>query len=316
MSVVTKNSLRIVKAKEIIRFYGFWLWTYMVGPNDKNYDPRKIFEENRARIQEICTKCNRNDFSDKKCDHCEYFICEQNHEVVSSIFHPIAVGFSWSSDSVMRAFIHEIGTRCSSKEILLDAYRKGSGNQESEFEKIDILGFWPNLMPPSITKIDVKAQNSPIGNARCMQRLTINPEIPTVIRENDNSRSKAYLKWLDVIGLPHHEENYYAFMMSDGMVNSEYCIAIKNCIKNMPLVSFSPSDYASRAIGFWLWEQIDELKSFNSDVEAVSYLQSGIEYPQDLLSKLNFNPRSMRRFNRLHQRTIACIDKGEVLSLK
>jgi len=312
----------------VIEFYGFWLWAYMVGANDQGFDPRKIFEEKNVKLQNICAECNQQKSAINNCINCDYFLCRKNHKIAKSIFNPIGEGFTAISDNDLKAFIQDVGgIRCSSREILLDAYDRATGltNESLYLRAIDILQFRLKLLPLSIIKTDINIKNDSITNySKYTQHITIDNDFSIDIIENDLQRVNLYTMWLEYNNYPDNESFYHAFMLKNCLANVEknrmgnfdYYIEVAKCIRKMPLVSYDAADHASRVIGFWLWEQKDEMKNFKSVSEAVSYLQSGKEYPKNILGLLKFNPRSMRRFNRLHQRTIECIKKGEVLSLQ
>lgn len=100
----------------------------------------------------------------------------------------------------------------------------------------------------------------------------------------------------------------------------------KDIIQDLAGAAFNPNDDTPRAIGLWLWDNVDLDKKFKSVAEAVRVLRRGNfnaatdpdpdDLLPDLLDRLGYGNSPEGTFNRLYRNTKRCIEAGEVLSLK
>lgn len=116
----------------------------------------------------------------------------------------------------------------------------------------------------------------------------------------------------------HSDKNGQIFCTEEAWDGAPHGICytrLLSILKNFPEVSFQQQP-AQRALGFWLWEQIDFLQNFKTVTAAIQYLRSGEALPPDILRRIGLDYPEYRQYNRLCQCTRRCVEQGEVLAIK
>lgn len=94
-------------------------------------------------------------------------------------------------------------------------------------------------------------------------------------------------------------------------------VGILKKLKNYGDISFQFCP-ESRALGLWLWDEMrqKEEKEGCTIQECISFLKSGAIFPADLLNRFGFADSAVQTFRKMHDRAAACVQAGEVLSLR
>lgn len=94
----------------------------------------------------------------------------------------------------------------------------------------------------------------------------------------------------------------------------EYNIAY-NVLKRIEIVKFAYKSAISRAIGLWLWDQVNIYKTYNSINSAIRALENGENIPKDMLSIFGLDDTPDTSFSRMYLTTERCIREREVLKI-
>lgn len=298
-------------AKEQLEFYGFWLWNYKYAFSHSP-DPEwlEILEANREfeSLQNesyACDECGINE-TYKDCTSCGIKSRHDKDLFVEKIYRP------WLDQR--NDELSSLDKRFSADHILMNAYNNAADcHKYLDFSKGYRLE--PLNLAVEIIKSDLEVMRENTSAKSNIVTAKIDFSLPLEIIIEDVSRIKKSIVWGD--SFSHKKiENSHCIAYSDN-INYEMILA---SLKKLSSISFN-YNHSARALGFWLWENVTNFKKYISIPDAIANLTSGHEYPEDILKALGF-PESldpedaMRRYRRYHQRTVACIKEGEVLTLR
>lgn len=289
MSVENSLSADEQQAKLHLEFYGFWLWNY----RHALYQGYLIEQQcKESQLESICDECDIN-VTYKYCSLCKFKKLHNKREFLDTIYHP------YNFDSIEDC-------RIQSDDILISTYNCiVNKSTDCNFSK----KYHLNPSPVSTKNLEHEERIALFHSKLQNITLTIDFSLPLnmIIYDIERIHEAAYNQHVQLSSIDE--------TLKDGVeATFSYCTLLR-VLKQFSDVSFQLNSEL-RAMGFWLWEQIDYLKKFDSVVSAIDYLRSPCEFPRDLLNRFGMGEDSMRKFNRIHQRTRQCIAEGEVLSLR
>ena len=296
------------EAQKRLEFYGFWLWNYQYADHIYEYH-EPSFEEIEAEIKAKIYRQLRCDLCDQRREYCKYcsiYRDERLYLLINSIFEP------WNTEVVCQEGMSDI-VRYSSEKILSDAYllKRNSAHKVAMHKAYLLRDISDGFTILEVREGEYSDAKDWITVPRKMivtVELDLSVPLKSLLASISTLHGAAWDSRLN--HADDFDEANLAYISKSGFYQEKLHLLL-----SFDNISFNPSAHPARALGFWLWEQTDRLNSFTSVAQAIQYLESGREFPQDILQQLGFQNSDMTVFNRLKRQTARCIEAKEVLSI-
>lgn len=306
MSVRETDLAKEKEARQQLEFYGFWLWNYTTNEFFQETDDEDTYYwDNLDRL----LKCDLCPQRREYCVYCGLYIAEHRQRFVQSLFRP------WFEDIRDVMSSKNKSLRYSASEIVNDSYRLLTGQIGSiTSDKAYVLReLSSSTKILKIIKETTCNEWATIGLKNIID-VRIDTSLPLDVIIDDIS--KIYEASIDVW-------RYRSFNdeeIEDLSLDSKYDCARSYCrllrrLKSFAGISFNANGHAARALGFWLWEQIDDRQIFPTVGQAVDFLDSGEYFPQDILQVFGYDESDMTVIGRLRRLTKRCVQEGEVMTM-
>lgn len=291
-------------AKNRLEFYGFWLWNYTYADYDFYRTIMYDEELEKNEYEPDFSSCFFCDQRREYCVYCHKFAIARLDLAKKSVFEP------WSND-IFRAPNHVYSIRFSSDEMLMDAYYVCSEKLKINMEKAYKLQKYSdglkviNIREEKYSGIEYSHMLPPKKIASIEIDLSVPVEVIYQCILEMHQVSWEYYKYTgDEKDSMFTHSSMYPFYQNK-----------LRLLLAFGKIAFSLSGHPARALGFWLWEQVERLKKFPSVGKAIHHLEKGEEFPAGLLQTLGFPDSDLTVFNRLLRQTKRCIQQREVLTI-
>ncbi len=304
----TVSSEAQVEAKKQLLFYGFWLWNYTTTEyhQEVNYT---YTEETYWESLDYALKCDLCPDMNKYCEFCSAHTRERKQHFVKSLFKP------WFDDYSLFISDPPEALRYSSSAILQNTYDVLT--QKAHKILMDKTFTLRNL-PNSIQILNIKKESSYGEGTTLGIKDVVDIRIDLSLPLAASLSGIAKLHKASSDGLLYQSKD----CAEDDCLNIDrmrhevfdYSQLVQH-LKSFEGISFRSTNSASRALGFWLWEQVDVLNNFRTVSQAVGFLESGQEFPQDILIGLGYGNSDLTVLTRLKRSTKQCVEQKEVMTM-